>query len=1722
MYCRLLSWPRSGFAFAKFVFFLMLLAIGAASVSAATLTVTSTADSGAGSLRGQIAAAASGDTINFSVSGTITLTSSEIAIDKNLIITGPGAGSLTISGNNVSRIFNIGSNTPTINVSLSGLTLTSGRANGADASPFPTVAATSGFGGAIYNKSTGTVSLTDCVILSSTAQGGSGNTIFGGNGAGGFGGAIYNASASGTLSLLRTTLTNNVCAGGASDGSGGTAASSVAFGAGIYNAAGGAVQLTNCIVAGNTGTGGSLSGSPPPTGGAARGAGLLNAASGTVTIVNTTFSNNRVTGGTCFPGNGGEGSGAALYLGGAGSVSVSGSTFAGNIAVGGDASATAGASRGAAIANSGSASVMIVNSTFTQNSVTGGFGGVGQGGAIANVSSGSVALTNVTVSGNFSQRGTSVGGGVANLGAGTFTLANTIVAGNSATNNLDVSGSFTSPGGNLIGKVGAATGFTGPSDQVGTVASPINPLLGVLANNGGPTLTMALQIGSPAINAGNNSLAGGLATDQRGYGPRINNGTVDIGAIETGALPLETPSLIVTTTNDAVNFFDNLTSLREALNYAKTVGGTPTITFTNTLAGQTCLLTNIGDGTFGPSALLVSNLTVTIDGGTNAITISQSNTNSGTGGMRHFYVTSNGNLTLKNLTVSGGFAKGGDSVATGAAGLGGAIVNAGTVNLVSCLLAGNTARGGSGSGGKNGGGGLGSNSSNDNHYNGGGPNGGSGNNGDPGGFGGGGGGSGDISGGLGGFGGGGGNGDANGKRGGFGGGSPLGLAGGFGASLGGAGLGGAVFNYGGTVSATNSTLTGNSVVGGSDAGSGLDGSANGSGYGGAIFNLNGRVTTLNATLANNTAPQGGGAIYSLGDNGIATQAGPVLPGTVATVVLNNTILSGSTDGTNAVTDFIQNTNNSGNGGGFGSVASSGAGNLITSNALAAHAFAGSIVASANPLLGALQNNGGSARTLALQNGSPAFNTGIAAGAPATDQRGVVRPQFGAVDIGAFELSVVDTGQTNIFIGGAFWYLAPPVVGNNLRVYYQSNNSPEIWVDSGAAVRIGQQTDGNIVVQNFAGGVFLRVGSTNGIGNQWQLLTSVVAGDGATWFLGGDGFGSGFYIYRWATNGLPTYSGGAGTNLTVGPDGSVFTRNNSGNLFQRIGSSTGFGSSWQLVLPTETPSLVVTTTNDVVNLFDNLTSLREAVTYANTLSNSPTITFSSSTANSAVNFFDGGVKTITLASGQLVVSNNVTILGSGITNLIISGNKSSRVFYTTQPDYLIEVVIANLTITKGTDGSGGGIYNRFSTLIISNSILNGNAAGNQGGGIFDYGGNVVLMSCVISSNSVGGTGSGGGIYTLGGRLTIINSTINNNSAYFGGGILIYAAATGITNSTICFNSAYQGGGIYNYNYSYFATFTSINNTFSSNSAFDLGGSIYNQTESQSVFLGNTILQSSSGANLENFQNGDAIISLGHNLCSDDGHGFLNQAGDLINTIPQLGPLQNNGGSTLTLALLPGSPAINAGADSVVVGLTNDQRGAGFLRVKGPRVDIGAFEVQTVPPVAGNVTMFRYPTQSAKLPLYRVTSYSSDPDGNYPLGLVSIGTAASGQATVTRNSSYVFYLPAPGFTNVDSFTFVISNSIGATAVGTVNVNLITDDALSQNITSIKQEPAPGGGLQTRVSFAGIPGRTYTVQSTDGLTPANWQTRAAMTADATGRFDFVDLPPLPITRFYRTVQP
>jgi hypothetical protein len=254
---------------------------------------------------------------------------------------------------------------------------------------------------------------------------------------------------------------------------------------------------------------------------------------GTLTISGCTFIHNSTTAVKGFGGGIDTGFGAATITdsiiagnssgtGGGlvsfGQTTINRSTISGNFADSG------GIRFGAGVYNS-AGTMTITSSTINGNSTS------GNGGGIINFAT--LSITNSTISGN-SAGDILGGGGIYDL-LGRVQIQNTIIAGNKslAAATPDIGRSVVSQGHNLIGDGTGGRGYT-DTDLVGTAANPIDPRLGPLQDNGGPTPTQALLVGSPAIDAGDNTDA--PPTDQRGA-PRIFHGTIDIGAYEVQAAP---------------------------------------------------------------------------------------------------------------------------------------------------------------------------------------------------------------------------------------------------------------------------------------------------------------------------------------------------------------------------------------------------------------------------------------------------------------------------------------------------------------------------------------------------------------------------------------------------------------------------------------------------------------------------------------------------------------------------------------------------------------------------------------------------------------------------------------------------------------------------------------------------------------------------------------------------------------------------------------------------------------------------------------------------------------------------------------------------------------------------------------------------------------------------------------------------------------------------------
>ncbi|MFN4260117.1 MAG: choice-of-anchor Q domain-containing protein, partial [Gemmataceae bacterium] len=208
-----------------------------------------------------------------------------------------------------------------------------------------------------------------------------------------------------------------------------------------------------------------------------------------------------------------------------------------------------------------------------------------------------------------------------------------------------------------------------------------------------------------------------------------------------------------------------------------------------------------------------------------------------------------------------------------------------------------------------------------------------------------------------------------------------------------------------------------------------------------------------------------------------------------------------------------------------------------------------------------------------------------------------------------------------------------------------------------------------------------------------------------------------------------------------------------------------------------------------------------------------------------------------------------------------------------------------------------------------------------------------------------TNNGGGIFNSdSGTVTVQNSTLSGNFAFNGGGIHNRLSGTvTVQNSTLSGNSAFYGGGIYN---RLSGTVTVQNSTLSGNFAFN-GGGIWMADGATIVNLDSTIVAGNTAGVGPDVHRAGGTLNVRHSLIQTTVSGGINgtNSNNLpVGTDPLLGPLQNNGGPTFTHALLPGSPAIDAGFN--YAGSSFDQRGPGFPRTVNGTTDIGAFESQSL--------------------------------------------------------------------------------------------------------------------------------------------------------------------------------
>lgn len=370
-------------------------------------------------------------------------------------------------------------------------------------------------------------------------------------------------------------------------------------------------------------------------------------------------------------------------------------------------------------------------------------------------------------------------------------------------------------------------------------------------------------------------------------------------------------------------------------------------------------------------------------------------------------------------------------------------------------------------------------------------------------------------------------------------------------------------------------------------------------------------------------------------------------------------------------------------------------------------------------------------------------------------------------------------------------------------------------------------------------------------------------------------------------------------------------------------------------------------------------------------------------------------TITLTQGAIpVLLNDLTLVGPGADALAIDGAGSDRVLL--HPGYGTLTVTA-LTVRHGATSvsgyhiTGGGCIASAGYVVLDHSkVLDCHATGEgvYGGGIFSYtltmytsvlsgavalgsnpntgtaafGGGAYTAYATLVDSTVSGNrathdlgdgqssyASGGGIFTdFGGSVR--SSTIDHNYSFgFGGGLAAFNGMLNIANSTISGNTARtrSGGGL---DLRVFYGETISNSTITANTA-PAGGGVYlrgvpDQFELQSTLIAGNFATAGSAADFGAetattlLGNNNLVVAVGANVALPV---------DTLHSEPLLRPLADNGGPTRTHALMPGSPAVDAGNN--FPSLDFDQRGVGFPRVLGAAADIGAFEgvVATRPPV-----------------------------------------------------------------------------------------------------------------------------------------------------------------------------
>jgi CSLREA domain-containing protein len=495
------------------------------------------------------------------------------------------------------------------------------------------------------------------------------------------------------------------------------------------------------------------------------------------------------------------------------------------------------------------------------------------------------------------------------------------------------------------------------------------------------------------------------------------------------------------------------------------------------------------------------------------------------------------------------------------------------------------------------------------------------------------------------------------------------------------------------------------------------------------------------------------------------------------------------------------------------------------------------------------------------------------------------------------------------------------------------------------------------------------------------------------------------------------------------------------------------------------TITVTTFADELNS-DGDCSLREAVRAAN-LNTAVDACPAGSSAGADTIVVPAGTYTLTrsgsdntAAYGDLDITQPLTIAGAGAdtTILKLGSGLSDRLVHV----LTTTVQISGVTIRNGNSASsGGGLYNQGGTVTLANSVVFSNTAsgGNGGGGLHNTGVLTLTNTSVLSNTAASGKDGGGVSNGSGGTLVITGSVLSGNKAGDdGGGVYVNSGVLTMTNTTLSGNSADDnGGGLYNTNgaTSWLNNVTASNNTADANGdGGGNGGGLHRSTGTLNIK--NTL----SAGNFDNSAStkhpdcSGTVTSQGYNLIQSTTGCTLSgdTTGNITGQSANLGPLQNNGGPTLTHALLSGSPAMDAGTNSGCP--ATDQRGAARPQDgdgNGSAVcDIGAYEAAAPTPTPTSTsTATPIPTDTATSTATPTLALPTDtplPTG-YPL---STPTPAP---TVSSQGSFRIYLPL-GMKNFQSpplptFSYYVQDPSILDSLGTEVGQLVLTQAITDHV-------------------------------------------------------------------------